>query len=129
MGRNGSDKRDLFDSILASGIEHQPAAKLLTFSAAFSAFRVASAGSIIGGGADKTSTVGLRGPLNRVAPLKRRKERGKEAGVFAYDLFAYASQPRSRDGNLSRAAAYLRRRKTDKLDGHRRRRVERLTGN
>ena len=42
-----ADKRDLFDSILDAEIERQPVAKVLTFSAAFSAFRVASSGSVI----------------------------------------------------------------------------------
>lgn len=77
MGRNGSDKRDLFDSIL--DFRDRTSAGRETIDLLRGVFRVASSGSAIGGGADKTSTVGLRGPLNRVAPLKRRKERGKEA--------------------------------------------------
>ncbi|KAG5317146.1 MOS1T transposase, partial [Pseudoatta argentina] len=94
-----ADKRDLFDSILDAEIERQPVAKLLTFSAPFSAFRVTSSGSVIAVPPTKLPpsrftaepwTAKLRGIFK-----EREKNEGKKAPLR--DDLAHHCRPRSRD--------------------------------
>jgi len=120
--RDATDKRDFFDSILAAVRE-----SFDPLTAAFSAFRVASSGSVIAAAAAATKLPpSVYGGLAKPCGAFKENETGGKEVSLRDDLYTHTLKEAS-DRDLATRLISALEKQTNSM--HRESRVERLTGN